>query len=658
MIEKNISNKTILYSLVFLIIASPLLVYRYVDYFRANQELWVQLIPFFILLMALLKIVNGKSIVLSKDKLSISLAVFFVFLCTSLIYGSSTILSLRNLLIFLSYIFLCLLVINLNIDNKTEILINAFIISAGLIALYVICHYYGLIAYLAMYGQIFSPIGQKNLASNFLSLVLPSALVFFLLEKEKTKKLFYFITIILIYTAIIICQSRGIWISILLTVPLGILLSKKGNLAAIFRTNKKNLIVLFLIIILITIVYSTENPLNRSRLTVPRKAVSVLDRGDYSINMRLIMLNSTLRMFTARPLFGFGLGTFNINYPEFQGKYLQENPGMVRYLSNTNVAEAHNEYVQLAAEIGIIGLLLFLVIIFFFYKNSWVLLSAKNIKQENKLVYLGIFLGINIFLIHCLFTFPFHVAFLGASFFILVGLATHIYLVHFKEHDILKIHIELRKPIKIFSTIGLCIILLLTSYLYIIKPYIAEIYSFRGQKAYVLDNDLYDSILNFEKAAAIAPYNGRMLLHLGSVYLQANYLHESFTILKQAKNYYKDRSLYYNLANYFRRAGNIKEAYNMYQEAIYLYPNYLQAYDELATLYVHNEEYEQSIEQWDTALLLNPNFKDKYLYLYYIGMSYQRIENHEEAVEYFQKAMQEAPEDSWIYATLENLLLE
>ena len=658
MLKKNIYNNTILYLVNFLIIATPFLLYRHVDYFRINQELWVQSISFFILFLVLLRIINAESINLSKDKLSSLLIVFFIYISVSLLYSSSRLLSLRALLIFFCYIFLYLVIVNLNIRIKTEIIINVFIISASIIALYVICHYYGLITYLAMYGQIFSPIGQKNWASNFLSLALPSALVFHLLEKIKIKKIFCFVAIIIIYTALIICQSRGIWISVLLTIPIALILIKISNLIRIFKDNKKYLIALLLSIILITAIYSTDNSLNQSCLTVPQKAVSLVNKEDYSINMRLIMLNSTLKMIVQKPLFGFGFGTFNLNYPEYQGRYLNKNPGMVKYLSNTNVAEAHNEYIQFASEIGIIGLLIFLIIIFFFYKNSWGLLRAKNLRKENKLIYLGMFLGINIFLIHCLFTFPLHVAFLGASFFIMLGLANYIYIDNLKEHSIFKIHISLRKSIKIFSIIGLCAIFLLTSYLYIIKPYIAEIYSFRGQEAYVVDNDLNDSIIYFEKAAELAPYNGRILLHLGSVYLKSNYLAESYAILKQAKNYYNDRSLYYNLANNLRRSGNIKKAYDMYHEAVYLYPNYLLAYDELATLYVHNEEYEKAIEQWETALLLNPNIKDKYLYLYYIGMSYQRMENRIKAGEYFQKAIQEAPEDSWIFTTIENLLLE
>jgi O-antigen ligase len=86
--------------------------------------------------------------------------------------------------------------------------------------------------------------------------------------------------------------------------------------------------------VVITIIYSTDNPLNRSYLTVPQRAFSVFDREDTSINMRLIMLHSSLKMIQARPLLGFGLGTFELCYPDFQGDYLQEKPGMINYLSD------------------------------------------------------------------------------------------------------------------------------------------------------------------------------------------------------------------------------------------------------------------------------------------------------------------------------------
>ena len=649
---KNISSKIILYALIFLIILSPFLVYKYVDYFRANQELWVKLISFFILFLVLAKIIRGESIALSRDQLSLLLIIFFLYLSLSLLYSSSRLLSLKFLFLFFCYISLSLLAINLTVNNKNELIIKIFIISAFLISSYTILHYYGLIRYFAEFGPIFSPIGQKNWTSNFLALVLPSTFAFYLLEEaeNKFKRYFYAITTIIIYTTILICQSRGIWISILLTLPLAFLLIKKAKLTPIFIKNRKNLRYLLLILIVITVIYSTENPLNKSPLTIPERAFSVFEREDASINMRLIMLGSSLKMIQARPLGGFGLGTFNLNYPPCQALYLQEKPGMIKYLSDQNVLEAHNEYAQFAAEIGLAGLLLFLIIILFLYKQSRDYLRAKEIEPEKKMIKLGWFLGLNIFLIHCLFTFPFHVPFLGASFFLWLGLANSSPLDNKEDKKEvapdLVIHLDLRKTVKTFSLAGLTLILVVSAYLFVIEPYLATVYSFRGQVATLVDKDLDQAINYFEKAVSLDPNNGRIWLHLGATYFNANFPEEALVALEQAKKYYSDKNIYRNMALGYSQLGKKEEAITRLEKALYLYPHYIRAYHDLASLYVDEGEYQKAIEQWERAIKLGLDFEEKPIFLYYIGIAWQRMGESEQAYNYFLKALIEAPDGS------------
>jgi O-antigen ligase len=60
--------------------------------------------------------------------------------------------------------------------------------------------------------------------------------------------------------------------------------------------------------------------------------------------MRLSIDRDTLRMFRRKPLLGWGLGAFPVVYPEFRSFY-----------TNFFVNEAHNDYLQLLAEMGLAG---------------------------------------------------------------------------------------------------------------------------------------------------------------------------------------------------------------------------------------------------------------------------------------------------------------
>jgi len=62
----------------------------------------------------------------------------------------------------------------------------------------------------------------------------------------------------------------------------------------------------------------------------------------------------------------------------------------------------------MCAELGIVGLGLFILIFYFFYKTVFIFLKSK-LNIENKIIVLGSFMGITCFLIHSLFAFPLHV---------------------------------------------------------------------------------------------------------------------------------------------------------------------------------------------------------------------------------------------------------
>jgi len=97
------------------------------------------------------------------------------------------------------------------------------------------------------------------------------------------------------------------------------------------------------------------------------------------------------------------------------------------------------------AELGIVGLGLFLLMLYFFYKTVFIFLKSK-LNVENKIITLGLFMGITCFLIHSLFSFPLHAPALGSSFFVIMSL-TITYISNFnlseseKEKNIRKIDI-------------------------------------------------------------------------------------------------------------------------------------------------------------------------------------------------------------------------
>jgi len=649
-IKHDIYKKLLIVFLKILLIIVPLFAYKYVYNFRVNQETGLKLFILLLITICLIKIANTGEISLRRTKLSLFMFLFALVLLFSLFISNSKVVSFQELLLFLSYIIFFFLITNHVKNNKDfNTFIYLFFIISFLISTYTLVQYYGLDPYLSDLHRLSSTIGQKNWISNYIAMVFPIAFSYFLLEKNNKKiKSVYFLLLTILYVTLLICQSRGIWISIGLTLILATFIITKFKLWELFKKNKQWLVCLLFVFLIATVTYSTENPLNKSRLTVAERAISTFDKYDPSINTRLLIWRTTLEMIKNYPVAGSGIGTFRMNYLKYQAGTLDENPHYIKY--SNNAEEAHNEYLQMWAEIGIIGLGIFLIIIIIIYSQFWKFFKRER-DNKRKIIGCGLILGISCYLFHSLFTFPLHVPALASTFFVIVGLGM-VYMNKFNLPEIkIKTGID-NFTIKFFLNIFFITLMIVTINCLAIKPYIAELYYFTGIRHNV-DKNYTQSLPNFECAAQLDPYNGRILHALGTTYNNLEMYTKADDILQKAKKYIVDVNTYRNLGLVYTQTAQNKKAEEEFKQAVFLDPKFYKAYNDLASLYVYQNEYEKAIEQWEKAIELNLDFEEKHIFLYYIGMAYQRMDKPDKALEYFIQALQLAPEGSPIIEEIE-----
>jgi len=655
--EDNIIYKRIItITLKLLLLSIPLFVNKYVYDFRVNQEAVLKLFILIMLAIWLVKIINTEEHSYQKTKLNLLIILFILVLITFVLISEAKIISLKDFIIFFSYFFIFFLIIN-NIDKgKTfNSFINLLFIISSLISIYTIIQYYGIDPYLSDLHSLTSTIGQKNWISNYLAMIFPVLFSYFLSEKTR-KKIIYFFLLSILYVTLMICQSRGIWISISITVILAIYIIFKLKFYEIFKINKKWLFLLLITFLIITIIYSTDNPLNKSAITVPQRAISTFDEQDPSINTRLLIWKTTFEMIKDNPLLGSGVGTFKMNYLDYQAEFLKDNPYYIKY--SGKAGEAHNEYLQLWAELGIIGLGLFLLIFYFFYKTIFDFYKKnKNIKDRT--ITLSLVMGIICFLIHSLFTFPLHVPALGITFFAIMGLTV----VYMRKTNLYEIDSDnclkevklINKKIKIALSILIFIFMIFAVNLVVIKPYIAELYYFKGMR-YNVDKNYTKSLPNFQYAVQLDPYNGRILHALGTTYYNLNIFSKAEEILQEAKKYMIDVNTFYILGLNYSKLNMFKEAEEEFQQAIYLNPKFTEVHHCLGLLYFQQGDYNGAIEQWNKILEIEPNFSNKYIVLNNLGIVYKKKEMPDKALEYFLEALALAPESSPIIEEIEKEL--
>lgn len=657
----NFYQRTTLNMVKLSILFTPLVANKYVDRYLINQETWLKLLIVLGGGIYLIGFLRERNKTYQKNKIDLPLVLLILIVIFSFLKNGFFMGSLQDCIIFLAYFILYFLIIkNLQDKYQFKTFIQIFFFTSFFIALYTILHYYHFISYLQEYGRVASLIGQKNWISNYLALIFPLMFCFYLLEQIKKKKMIYFIALSFLHAALMICQSRGIWISLSLSLLLGIFLIFKYNFFNLFKENKKWLILLLIIFMVITLIYSTDNPLNIGPFTVTQRAMSTFDEKDPSINTRILMWKVTGLMIKNNPFLGGGVGSFKINYSDYQAGFLKEHPEYNIYWSNAK--EAHNEYLQIGAEIGLFGLGIILIMILKLY-NLFINILKKETDNKRKLICWGLLLGITSFLIHCLFAFPLHVPALGSAFFIFVGLSVA-YIKNFdltlergkEKNKNYSIDEERGKSnsfrLRLLYTILILLVMLLLIDTIVVRPYLAEVYAYQGEK-YLKNGDYKESLLKYKYANTLNPFNGKVLFNLGVNYCFLNIYEEAEKIFKESKKYYNDKNVYGNLALCYMKMGDYQQAEEEFKYAIYLNPQSSKAHSDLGFLYFEEGNYNGAIEQWGKILEIDPDFSENYIILTNLGVVYEKKEMLDEALEYFVQALQLVPESNPIEKEIE-----
>jgi O-antigen ligase len=146
--------------------------------------------------------------------------------------------------------------------------------------------------------------------------------------------------------------------------------------------------------------------LGGKELSARVSTISTEAKGEISGGMRLSIDRDGIKMFRHRPILGWGLGTFPVVYPQFRGFY-----------TNFFVNEAHNDYVQLLAEMGIAGFAIMLWFLIVLYRQA----SRKTgnwTREVSGAATLACSLGIVGILVHSLVDFNLQIPANAALFYV------------------------------------------------------------------------------------------------------------------------------------------------------------------------------------------------------------------------------------------------
>jgi O-antigen ligase len=133
--------------------------------------------------------------------------------------------------------------------------------------------------------------------------------------------------------------------------------------------------------------------------------------GNLGPGIRLNITKDCMRMFSHRPMWGWGLGTFPTVYPSYRSFY-----------TNLFVNEAHNDYAQLLVETGLIGFGLMLWFLVRLYRYGFPTSRRWEFKWDGA-VSLAALLACTGLLLHSFVDFNLQIPANAAVFYMLCGLA-------------------------------------------------------------------------------------------------------------------------------------------------------------------------------------------------------------------------------------------
>ncbi len=192
-------------------------------------------------------------------------------------------------------------------------------------------------------------------------------LLFLLTAKRYAKyRLITSMMTVVLLLGIIFSYGRAAWISLVAAFAVSLIYIFKLKRSFILSVSGLVLIFAGLFWVdIINVLEKNEQDSTSENLTEHVQSITNIST-DASNLERINRWNSALRMFEEKPLLGWGPGTYSFQYAPFQSSedltIISTNAG--------DMGNAHSEFIGPLAEMGVLGPITFIIIIFLFYKKS------------------------------------------------------------------------------------------------------------------------------------------------------------------------------------------------------------------------------------------------------------------------------------------------
>ncbi len=252
-------------------------------------------------------------------------------------------------------------------------------------------------------GRVVSTFENPNVFGEYLIVAIMLCIAAMVIVKSKRYKAFYAVTLVCLAASMVFTYSRGCWIGIVCAVAI-----------YLFMTNRK-LFWTAAVLGVISLFFLPES--------ITGRLASVGNMSDSSTSYRVYIWMGTLRLLKDYWFIGIGQGSdaFNIIYPAYS-------------YSAIEAPHAHNLYLLIMTELGVLGAAAFIGVIFVFFRKMFYVVKNSAVK-EYKILSAAISSAMGGFLVQGMFDNVWYNYRVFLFFWMIVAFGISVYIADKKRED-------------------------------------------------------------------------------------------------------------------------------------------------------------------------------------------------------------------------------
>ena len=577
---------------------------------------------------------------------------------------------------------------NVQTPEQMERLVGTMVLTGGIVAVIGLLQHNGIYSFGAPWNLPISTIGNVNFTAQYYNVVFPLAVAMLFVVRRLWAQVGVGAACFLMSCHLVVLGSRGGWLgaSVALVLLVGIALLRH------FQIGRRlvDAVIIFVVVVglgwpvLTGMVGSirigadrnVNHLVNEYWGSMTRRVENAIRLEDDSSLQRVSLWEDTVRLIFDRPLLGVGIGNYEYSIPRFMSRESLE----VKKRREAAVGQelmaysAHNEYLEVWAETGLLGVVAFLILLLQ-VGGALVGLIRRYVQGQVGFLAIGLVAAVGATLTHSMFSTNLQQPASAVYFWLVVGLVWS-----------LRLNVEWLTPLGLLATearkvaiflMVICGIVLMVSVVMGARTLVGELYYRRGelafrQKAYAvaegqwqtaisysptkyfrtyqaLGTALYnqkkwpEAIEAFRKSLVYFPHNARVHHLLGRSLVKNGVAPEAITHLEQAVNLNPlVADFHLGLGEALVQMGKSADAFSVLDEALRLRPNDAEANQLSGAAHKQVGDLGAAVLAYQRVLQITPKQPD---ILNSLAVVYSEQGNFEGAREVFTQLVTQVPEN-------------